>query len=131
MSTGNAIQQAPVRNPSVVGAHVYSHSGDFSPLVTDLVLRGRGVLFQFNRKYRSACSQDMDALGRGWTFTYAQQMESDGSDIIYHDGLGRLHRFTPIPRTNDYGPPNGFYAVLTDDNGTLVLRPRYGTVFTF
>src|SRR5213078_5368933 len=86
--------QFPIRNESVTGAQVYSHSGEFSPQVIDCSLPGRGVSFKFVRKYSSASHHQVGALGRGWTFNYAKTLEKEGDDILYHDGLGRKHRFT-------------------------------------
>ena len=37
--------QAPIRNASVIGAQVYSHSGEFSPRVTDITIPGRFFSF--------------------------------------------------------------------------------------
>jgi hypothetical protein len=42
----------PLRNASIVGASVYSHSGEFSPHVVDYGVPARGVSFQFARTYR-------------------------------------------------------------------------------
>jgi len=93
MTKLNEMRQAPIRNQSVIGAQVYSHSGEFAPQVFDLELPARGVSFQFIRKYGSANKEQIDALGRGWTFTYAKRFVPDGSDVLYHDGFWRVHRF--------------------------------------
>jgi hypothetical protein len=90
-------KQAPLRNESVVGAQVYSHSGEFSPRVFDIAVPGRGLSFQFVRKYRSALCEEAGPLGRGWTFSYAKRVEREGNDILYHDGFGRVHRFAGNP----------------------------------
>src|SRR4051812_10875648 len=122
MEMNNVMQQAPIRNESVVGAHVYSHSGEFSPQVTDMALMGRGISFRFIRKHCSSRCQGVDPLGRGWTFTYAKRIERQGHGILYHDGLGRTHRFTRALLNDDFISPPGFYAVLRDENGKLLLR---------
>jgi len=83
MTKLNEMRQAPIRNQSVIGAQVYSHSGEFAPQVFDLELPARGVSFQFIRKYGSANKEQIDALGRGWTFTYAKRLVPDGSDVLY------------------------------------------------
>ena len=127
----NRVKQAPVRNASVLGAHVYSHSGEFAPEVTDVTLPGRGPSFTFVRKYRSARHDDETGeLGRGWTFAYAKRLVGDGRDVLYHDGFGRVHRFTASGRLR-YGSPNGFYSVLARRAARMVLTQRYGESLVF
>src|SRR5207253_8244938 len=81
--------------------------------------------------YRSSLCQQMSPLGRGWTFTYAKQIEGEGNDILYHDGFGQTHRFTRMLGTSDYMSPNGFYAVLVAEDEKFLLKQRYGNVFVF
>jgi hypothetical protein len=131
MPKENVLQQAPIRNESVIGAQVLSHSGEFSPQVVDFALPGRGFSFQFVRKYRSSLSQQLSPLGRGWTFTYAKYIESEGDDILYHDGFGRTHRFPRMLGKSEYISPDGFYAVLIDEDEKFLLRQRFGDVFVF
>jgi YD repeat-containing protein len=126
-----SFQQAPVRNESVIGAQVYSHSGEFSPQVFDLDLPARGVSCQFIRKYRSAQHKEIGPLGRGWTFTYAKRIEQEGSDILYHDGVGRVHRFGISKTTGKFLSPDGLYAVLTLEKETFLLKQRFGDLFRF
>lgn len=127
----NLFQQAPVRNESVVGAQVYGHSGEFSPRVVDFELPGRGVSFQFVRKYRCVRSREAGSLGRGWTFAYAKRIERVDGGLLYYDGLGRTHRFARTPGRNDWVSPDGFYAVLAAENGKILLKQRFGGVFVF
>lgn len=130
MKHSNHFQQAPVHNDSIIGAQVYSHSGEFSPQVFDLELPARGITFQFVRKYRSAQHQHIGPMGRGWTFTYAKWLEQEGNHILYHDGFGRKHRFTAASEGSFTSPP-GFYAVLTADNNSFLLKQRAGDWFVF
>jgi YD repeat-containing protein len=125
-----SMQQAPVRNESVIGAQVYSHSGEFSPQVFDLEVPSRGLSFQFVRKYRSALSGEIGPLGRGWTFTYARRLEQDGADVLYHDGFGGVHRFSLAP-DGGFSPPDGFYAVLLLEGDRFFLKQRFGDLYRF
>src|SRR5437660_7701460 len=93
MNSDNSFLQCPFRNESIVGAQVYSHSGEYSPRVMDFGLPARGISFQFIRKYRSANHQAVGAMGRSWTFTYEKSLEKEGDNVLYHDGLGRIHCF--------------------------------------
>jgi len=78
----------------VLSAHKYTATVENSPRKSfDLELPARGVSFQFIRKYGSANKEQIDALGRGWTFTYAKRLVPDASDVLYHDGFWRVHRF--------------------------------------
>src|SRR6266540_814179 len=102
MKSNTLFLQCPVRNESVVGAHVYSHSREYSPQVRYFNLPARGISCQFIRKYRLANHEVDGVMGRGWIFTYAKAIEKEGDDILYHDGLGRIHHFTSVPSKNSY-----------------------------
>ncbi|MDQ3773815.1 MAG: DUF6531 domain-containing protein [Pseudomonadota bacterium] len=91
----------------------------------------RGVSFQFVRKYRSAQHQDIGSLGRGWTFTYTKRIEQDGSDILYHDGFWRIHRFAFSSAERSFLSPDGFYALVTAEQDRFLLRQRLGDLFVF
>ncbi len=129
--------QNPFRNSSIIGVNVYSHSGEFSPQFFDLTIPGRGLSFQFVRKYRSSNSAENNILGRGWDFNYGKWLESNDEDnniIIYHDGFGRNHQFDKLAGTNIYRSPNGIYSTLSqegDDSSKMLLKERFGTLFLF
>jgi|GEM_PF-901329 len=131
MKSLNLFSQAPVRHESVVGAQVYSHSGEYSPLVIDFSLPARDVSFQFIRKYRLANSKATGLMGRGWTFTCAKTMEKVEDNILYHDGLGRTHRFKTTPSKDSYLSPNGLYMCLEAAEDVFLLKQRYGGMLTF
>jgi uncharacterized protein DUF6531 len=99
--------------------------------VIDFGLPARGVSFQFIRRDRSANHHEVGSLGRGWTVTYAKALEKEGNDILYHDGLRRVHRFKFVPLKDFYESPEGFYAVLDAVEDTFSLRQRYSGVFVF
>src|SRR5882724_3103556 len=122
------IPQAPVRNASLVGAQVNTHSVEYAPRVTDLALGARGGSFEFVRAYRSVKSDVIGPLGRGWTFCYAKRLELSGDDVLYHDGFGRVHRFQPNGSSAGFASPDGLYARLEEARDSLVLRHRGGGV---
>ena len=70
-------------------------------------------------------------MGRGWTFTCAKALEKEGNDILYHDGLGRIHRFKFVQSKNFYLSPDGLYMLLEAAGDTFSLKQRYGGVLTF
>jgi YD repeat-containing protein len=124
-------QPAPLRNGSVEGYFVYTHSGEFAPHFTDLTIPGRGLSFQLMRAYRSAQPEQEFDFGRGWTCTYGKQVERNGDCVLYHDGDGRVHRFTYDATRQAYDSPPGIYALLESKCGKILLRQRYGIVFIF
>ncbi|MES0096634.1 DUF6531 domain-containing protein [Mesorhizobium sp. M0019] len=131
MTSANIFLQSPMRNASVVGANVFSHSGEFSPAVVDFTLPGRGVSFLLARKYRSANSHAIGMFGRGWTFTHAKSLARVENDLLYHDGLGRSHFFEGPASKDTYKTPNGMYATLEAEKYTFCLKQRGGRALTF
>jgi hypothetical protein len=123
-------QQAPIRNESIEGYKVYSHSGEFAPNVTDLTIPGRGLSFELIRTYRAHPRHD-NAFGHGWSFTYAKRVEREGDGILYHDGEGRTHRLHRDAQSHHYSAPHELYAVLTIEGEKIVLRQPSGLVFVF
>ncbi|CAN7585600.1 DUF6531 domain-containing protein [Pararhizobium sp. LjRoot238] len=124
------LQPPPLRNESVVGAHVYSHSGEFSPEVLDLELPGRGLSFRFLRKYRSALAHQAGLLGRGWSFEYARRIEQAHDDVLYYDERSRVSLFTASKDAAALYAP-GFYGVLVQENDRFVLKQRFGEHLIF
>jgi hypothetical protein len=127
--------QNPFRNSSIIGMNVYSHSGEFSPQFFDLTIPGRGLSFQFVRKYRSSNIAENNVLGRGLDFNYGKWLESTDEDnnvIICHDRFGRIHQFDKQVGTNIYKSPNGIYSTLSyeekEDSSKIVLKERFGTL---
>jgi hypothetical protein len=125
-----AMQRPPIRNGSVIGVWVYSHSGEFAPAVTDLQLPGRGIDLAFRRTYRSSLAGRVSELGHGWTTSVARRVEAVEETIVYHDGTGTSHRFEPVASGRFRSPP-GLYAVLEIDERGVVLRHRHGLIARF
>jgi len=119
------LQQAPVRNASLVGAFVYGHTGEFGALARDLRIPGFALDIELTRSYRSSLSAQVGELGRGWTSNLARRVERAGEDVVYHDGTGRSHRFARA-RDGAFDPPPGLYSVLRELDGELVLEQRFG-----
>ena len=119
MAVECVLAQAPVRNARVEGMSVYTHSGEFSPRVVDVMIPGRNLSFQFVRKYRSGHRDHLGPLGRGWTFTYSRCLVRQGKDILYFDGQGRTHRFTWRKADKTFSSPLGFYSVIKSERGVL------------
>jgi YD repeat-containing protein len=124
------MQQAPIRNATTICASVYSHSGEFAPVYTDLQLTGRGLDFQFTRSYRSSFADHIGELGRGWFSSIAKRIERRGDDIIYHNGAGELYKFLGGMQDN-YKSPIGFYGFLLKEKKEFLLYQRYGLKYRF
>ena len=128
----NTLRQPPPRNASLVGVGVFSHSGEFQKLSTDVTFPGRGpIFFSFTRCYRSSRVSTAGPLGYGWTFAYAQQLGLEGDQIVYHDGTGQTYSLMPDERVPLQTVPLGLYAILLRQGGSFVLQHRGGFVATF
>jgi YD repeat-containing protein len=126
----NALQ-APIRNASIIGVNVYSHSGEYSSTVQDFVLPGRGLSLGFSRTYRSARAADDESLGRGWYFDYDKRLLRQGKNVVYHDGAGRQHLFRGSIEDGIFESPVGFYSRLSKTRAGWHLAQRGGTIFEF
>lgn len=124
------MQQAPIRNSTTICASVYSHSGEFAPIYTDLQLTGRGLDFKFIRSYRSSLAGDIGDMGRGWSSSIAKKIERNGDDIIYHNGAGEVYKFAREKKGN-YTSPTGFYGILFQEKEQFFIHQRYGVAYRF
>lgn len=125
-----SMQQAPIRNVTTICAAIYSHSGEFTPVYTDLQLTGRGLDFKFIRSYRSSLAGHIGDLGRGWVNSVAKKIERKGDDIIYHDGAGEVYKFAG-EKNGNYTSPTGFYGILSQEKNKFLLHQRYGLTYRF
>jgi Rhs family protein len=75
---------------------VYLFSGEFYESVSDLHIKGRGLDFNWVRKYRSKIQVETPQ-GNGWDFSYNIFLEEKADDIAVHDGNTRsdLYRLKP------------------------------------
>jgi hypothetical protein len=124
------VQQAPIRNATKIGVSVYSHSGEFAPVDTDLELPSRGFNFKFIRAYRSSLCGHISDMGRGWSSSIMKKIERESNDIIYHDGAGQVHRFVRKKKGN-YTSPAGFYGIHLHEEMQYLIHIRYGQVYRF
>lgn len=124
------MKQAPIRNANMIGASVYSHSGEFAPVFTDLQLTGRGFDFKFIRAYRSSLAGCIGDMGRGWTSSIAKKIERQDNDIIYHDGAGQVYKFVS-GKNGNFTSPTGFYGVLLQEEKAFVIHERHGKTYRF
>lgn len=118
--------QPPLRNSSITGQSVLSHSGEFSSKFTDVVIPGRSLNFRFVRTYRSSLAEQIGYVGRGWTFNYCRRFERSSTGLLYFDGEGRTFEFIKSS-SGLYLSPAGMYCELTEDKKQLVQKFRYGT----
>jgi RHS repeat-associated protein len=74
---------------------VYLHNGEFYETVEDVYLPGKGIDFQWKRKYRSRIGKDT-AMGPGWDFSYNIYLEltpSSNGDLFLNSGRNRRDLF--------------------------------------
>src|SRR5262245_48822483 len=124
---GTRTIQPPVRNASIAGYWVASHSGEFVPTFADLRPRADSLSLELTRHYRSALHDLPGAFGNGWTWSYEQYLVNDGRDMLLFDGTGRSHRFVRKPGNAFVSPP-ALYSTLSLIRGRFVLRTRFGFV---
>jgi RHS repeat-associated protein len=115
------------------GDPVGLHNGMVSLRRTDLVVPGRGIDFEFTRRYNSKRSGTDGPLGCGWDFSYDIRLEYSAYNRILWNGNNRLDKYTdPGPTGITYLAPKGVFTVLTGDGGGhYVLRARHGSRTTF
>ena len=131
MSANKQFKQAPVRNPSVIGVGVFSHSGEFSTSVTDVVIPGVGISFKLIRTYRSGNRKKQSGTGMGWVFNFQKHIEFKGEKLFYIDDFGGIHQLTTIETGKKYGFPNGIYATLEVKGTEWIINQRYGKQLIF
>jgi YD repeat-containing protein len=123
------IQPRPARNPSIVGAGVYSHSGAFTSAAQDLRIPGRDIDLGVLRTYYSGGIDVRYSFGPGWASTYAQSVRREGKDIVYQDGVGAEYRF--VRSKHGFRTPHGLYGSLHISKTGVELHWPYGVVFRF
>jgi YD repeat-containing protein len=109
---------------------VFLHTGELTQHAVDLAIPGRGMDWQFERRYRSGMSYD-GPLGQGWEFNYNRRLAVQANgDVLCVNGLGRADRYVLAGGT--YQSPRGFYTRLTrNPDGTFDERDRHGTVHSY
>ena len=75
---------------------VHLFAGDFVDTVIDLVIAGRGTDFALTRTYRSRTGR-LTSVGHNWDMSYAIELREIGSQLLFHDGGGRVDRFEDQP----------------------------------
>jgi RHS repeat-associated protein len=125
---------------------VYLDHGGFITAATDLAIPGRGLDWEFHRKYRSAKSFD-GPLGNNWEFNYNQRLvevtgvnlaefaedfpDAQPGDVVRVDGDGRRDLY--LQNANgSYQAPTFFYTRLVKhpDNSFTERHPD-GDVVTY
>jgi RHS repeat-associated protein len=125
------------------GNEVGLHNGMFSYRVTDLKIPGRGIDFEFTRRYDSKRNEQViqyapGALGWGWDHSYNIYLTGDPynpqNGILLHNGNGRTDEYLPDP-ANPQGARicRGSYSQLAQDatTGIWIDRSRYGSKTAF
>ncbi|MBU1495177.1 MAG: hypothetical protein KJ956_14565, partial [Actinobacteria bacterium] len=99
---------------------------------TDMVIKSRGISFEFKRTYRSRVLYN-GPIGWGWEHSYNKQLVSDPNNeniVILYDGMGRGDPYYIDEK--GYSPPKGYYnKIVKEADGTLVLRHRNGSMCKF
>jgi RHS repeat-associated protein len=103
----------------------------------DLFIRGRGLDFEFARRYDSHNSDVTGPLGYGWDHSYNIRLEiqQSGTYVDLYNGNQRIDSYVErLPSGSGlYDCPGGVYTLLKRDpsTNTFILRNREGTRTTF
>lgn len=104
---------------------VLLHTGELVHRAVDLEIKGRGLSFRFERRYRSGILF-AGPLGHNWDHSHNRRLylEPDG-DVLRLDGLGRADRYTLVD--GDYRAPRSYYTrLLRHPDGSFLERDRHG-----
>lgn len=114
---------------------IYAHSGEFWARAVDLHVRGRGLDFVWQRKYRSRFGPNT-AQGNGWDYSYNLWIESGVGGVRVHDGNTRVDLFRP-DASGKYSArqffcegellPDGSFRLVFPDLGTWSFRALAST----
>ncbi len=118
------------------GDPVVCATGDLTETATDLKVSGRGRALDFTRSYNAldaAGASAPDALGWGWTDSYAMSLSTDATtgDVTVHQENGATVTFTP--QGSGYTAPGWVTASLrhnTDGTFTYALPNQTSYVFS-
>ena len=128
--------QSPIRNPSK-GSPVILSTGEFERQVTDLVVKGAGIDFEFHRTYHSSALYH-GPLGPNWDHAYNLRLRVENDYVVVRlTGQLSEHRFFKHPLFDEdekyayYLPPDGVHDVVVSDGGFsfLLRKPRGVTYF--
>ncbi len=135
---GDAVGNSPTSAPNIqqAGDPIEIGRGEFVHNVSDIVVRGAGIDFDFARCYRSNVNY-VGPLGRNWTHSYNIRIRKE-SDFVYYLLLGDLseQRFIRHPKYgtdgyNYFTPQNGNHNVLTLDGTKPVVNKPGGVTYRF
>lgn len=118
------------------GDPVVCATGDLTETATDLKVPDRGRALDFTRTYNAldaASASSPDALGWGWTDSYAMSLKTDATtgDVTVHQENGATVTFTP--QGSSYTAPGWVTATLrrnTDGSFTYTLANQASDVFS-
>ena len=113
-----------------IGDPVYPFSGEFYETVTDLWIPGRGLDFEWTRKYRSKIGPDTE-MGNGWDFNYNLSLEADNEgNRILRDGNSRSDVYSA--QTDGSWSRSEFFRRLEEGgDGTHTMSFRDGGFWAF
>lgn len=101
-------------------------SGEYTESVTDLVIPGLGVNFEWVRTYRSRTGSNT-AMGNNWNFPYNIYLEPYRGALLLHDGTGRSDTYNL--QRNGKWIAEGFFRELRleEDNSFTLVFPDSST----
>ncbi len=90
--TGDCPPAKVADSGSTAADPIHLYSGEFYLEVTDLIIPGRGMDFNWSRKYRSRIEAS-SALGNQWDYSFNIWIQEMGNQILLADGNSRRDLF--------------------------------------
>ncbi len=123
-------EQEPSPPKKEVGDPVYPFSGEFHESVTDLVIPGRGLDFEWTRKYRSKIGPNTEQ-GNGWDYAYNISLAADiNGNRVLRDGNSRGDVYELQP-DGSWARDEFFRRLVLNGDGTHTLTFRDGGSWVF
>lgn len=102
-------------------------TGEYIQEVTDLMIPGRGIDFEFTRIFRGNVAF-LGELGRGWTHSYAERLllrnEENRQGLVYVNERGRKY-FFPMGK-DGFISPQGLRSTLTSTTQGYLMHDERG-----
>ncbi|MFD5056213.1 fibronectin type III domain-containing protein [Streptomyces tendae] len=103
-----------------VGDPVNTATGSYTEAISDALLPGSGVSFDFQRTYNSAAAATSGPLGPGWSEPYAMSLTVSGDTVTFTSEDGAKSVFTKQPDGSFTSSP-GVRAQLAATSGGYTL----------
>nr|WP_239081286.1 DUF6531 domain-containing protein [Streptomyces coelicoflavus] len=106
-----------------VGDPVNTATGSYTEAISDALLPGSGVSFDFQRTYNSAAAATSGPLGPGWSEPYAMSLSVSGDTVTFTSEDGAKSVFTKQPDGSFTSSPGVRAQLATISGGYTLTLP--------